>query len=591
MTSSAPFYHDDYYSINTGAHRKGGLELDAPSLTHHLGLWHPPLSDRSVGVQRSVASHGRLVDTYVATHYAAMRKLSEFEQNFEFRVGGTDVICLFGDAYYAADLPELKSFPITAQPAHFVLKDAIESETRILFMKARWEGLRIIVRCEFHSEYFTITRAITVVDIDAIPTKLAGLKAALERLTEVDDATARTMTLDDCNAFLYRRVWALIDDELFGRTDTFQSEQPSNGSRVFADFRGLVLCGDDTREKGGLSLASIEAVPNAKQPFPQAWPVTALLPSLWQFLTVEKGLDLKRREFTASFMLRQRAVYVTALGPQPPAAHAFDCAPLNYLLVARPISDWQLGTLVDRLHFMGTVRLAALMELPALRRAGANLRAMEHEAEGARDALEAKWIQKALRHYRRAQDLVAHTDKRKRPIFWEGLQFRVERSRYYVQRFNDFGRFLEMTPIEGFQQYDHFVRARLGFNYDYIDRLGYRQDRAVRSIAGIWQSISLEENAQTSRTIEKLQTKAEIALLAVIVPHYIMEIIHAFGEAANQRTLLRWYTAILAVGVVLAGASLYAYLSGLYRRRDFNRLRDLAQKYLSLLAVSIGWSS
>lgn len=588
-TSSAYNYHDDYYSINTGAHRKGGLELDMPALTQHLGLWHPRHAGAS-GAQRSVIRHGRLVDAYVAAHYAALRELDDFEHNFCFRVGNADVICLFGGAYSAANPLDLEPFDIEAKPEHFALKDAVDSETRILFMKAQWYGLRIVVRCEFHSEYFTITRIVCVTDITAMPPGIGDLEAALSRLARAEMPPKRTMTVDACHAYLYRGFWDRLDRKLFncaallrkgaGATDT---------GRVFADFRGVVMRGDDTGEHGGLSLESHRAEPVGK-PYPDEWPVKSLLPAIWPFLTVEKGLDLKRREFTASFMLRKRAVYITALGPQPPAEMGFTCAPLSYLLIARPMSDWQLGTLVDRLHYMGSVRLAALMELPALRRAGANLRETEHEAESAREALDAKWTQKALRHYRRAQDLVAHTDKRKQPIFWEGLQFRVERSRYYIQRFDDFSRFLETSPIEGFQQYDHFVRARLGFNYDYIDRLGRRQDRAVRSIAGIWQSISLDENAQISRAIEKLQTKAEIALLAVIVPHYAIDIIHAFRDEAqnNHQTTFKWYAAILVVGIVLALASLAAYLLDIFKQRDYDRLFTILAKYAILSIVSLG---
>ena len=594
MTSSAYDYHADYYAINTGAHRKGGLELDTPTLTHHLGLWFPR-NHKLLGAKRSVEVHGQLVDAYVAAHYEAMRGLAGFERNFEFDVDGIDVICLFGGAYVAENATALQPFEISSQPRHFALKDAVASDNRILFMKARLRGLVVIVRCEFHSEYFALTRTVTVADLGDMPPDVGELAAALTTLVDTA-AEDRPMTVERCHAYLYRDIWERLDTCLFACADLFGASAAADRCRIFADFRGLVLTGHDG-PTGGLSLDDFRLVPDAGQPFDAHWPRRTLLPSLWRFLTVEKGLDLKRREFTASFMLRQRAVYVTALGPQPPAVDPFACAPLNYLLVARPISDWQLGTLVDRLHFMGTVRLAALMELEALRIAGANLRAMEHEAEDARAALEADAIDAALRHYQRAQDLISHTDADRRPIFWEGLQFRVERSRYYVKRFEDFVPFLAMSAIEGFQQYDHFVKARLGGNYDYIHRLGQRQERAVRSVAGLWQAISLKEgatlgrqSAQIARTIEKLQTKAEIALLAVIVPHYAMDIIHAFQDEAEHghHTIVRWYAAILIVGIVLALTSLIAYLLDIARRRAFRRLFEIVLKYVALSIVSIG---
>jgi len=317
-------------------------------------------------------------------------------------------------------------------------------------------------------------------------------------------------------------------------------------------------------------------------------------------------------------MLKKRAVYITALGPQPPADNGFRCAPLHYFLVARPTSDWQLGALVDRLHYMGTVRLAALMELPALRKAGANLRDMEHEAENARKALDANDTETASYHYRRAMDFIAHTDENKQPIFWAGLQFRVERSRYYVRRFMDFVPFLDIDPIDGYQRYDFFVKGRLGGVYDYIDRLGGRQERAVRSAASLWQSISLlettetnrqiskaneqsaeanrqsaaanKQNSQISRTIEKLQTKAEIALLAVIVPHYVIEIVKRLQDESDKsdRTMLRVFVAIIAVGALLACTSLVKYLRDRYRQNGWEAVSDVLQKYF-VLAVASGF--
>ena len=126
MTTSTSYtYHDDYYSINTGAHRKGGLELDVPALTHHLALWHPR-QPTSSGAERSVTRYGRLVDAYVAAHYAALRALANFECNFEFDVDDTDVVCLFGGAYRAASPHDLEPFEIEAKAEHFILKDAMK---------------------------------------------------------------------------------------------------------------------------------------------------------------------------------------------------------------------------------------------------------------------------------------------------------------------------------------------------------------------------------------------------------------------------------------------------------------------------------
>ena len=183
--ASPYFYHDDYYSINTGAHRKGGVELSTPTLTHHLGLWYPPHQKTSVA-KRSNEKFGPLVDGHVAELYAQLRAKTGFEQNMEFDVGGTRIVCLFGGAYYAQHLPELVPFTITIDPAHFALKDAVDSDNRILFMKAYWHGLTVIVRCEFHSEYFTVTRFVTVTNLKDLQGGFAALVPSLECLGSLE---------------------------------------------------------------------------------------------------------------------------------------------------------------------------------------------------------------------------------------------------------------------------------------------------------------------------------------------------------------------------------------------------------------------
>ncbi|MCX8254646.1 protein of unknown function [Beijerinckiaceae bacterium RH AL1] len=605
-------YHDEYHSINTGVHRKGGVKVITPTLTHHLGLWYPP--DRSQVSRLSVTRFGPRVDAYVSAHFTAMRACDDFESNFTFTVGDEEVIGLFGDAYKVRPDGSLEAVEARSALDHFGLRDAIESDNRILFMKASWHGLVVIVRCEFRSEYATITRFVTLADPTVLHPSIACFRHAAEVLLNLGQGVACSdAEIGESHKALYTSIWETLDRELFRCVDTFRPRGEGDRCQVFADFRGIVAAGCDDRATGTITLSS--AVAN-DTPFEDDWPRTRLIPRLWPFLTVREGLDLGHREFTASFMLDRRAVYITALGPQPVARSSPQCAPLQYMLVARPVSDWQLGALVDRLHFMGTVRLAALMELKPLREAGANLRDMEHEAETARRTLDDDDTTTALNHYRRAMDLIAHKGKDGTPIFRNGLQFRVERSRYYVKRFEESVAFLGIDTIEGYQPYHHFVRARLGGVYDYIDRLGNRQERAVRSTESIFQLIllleaaeanrqsaianersaeasaqSAEANRQNSmiwRTIEKLQTKAEIALLAIILPHYVIGIINDLDERlkGKQMTIFREDLSILMVGGIFASLSLFVYV--LEREKfDRERLKRFALKYIVATLLSL----
>jgi Protein of unknown function (DUF3422) len=551
--------------------------------------------------------------------FSTARCVDNFENNFLFTHNDNNVVCFFGNTYHADgdDIEVYKS-----EPFHFALEDARESDNKILSMRASWGGLSIVVRCEFHSEYFTATRFVTVSDLSRIPNELFEAKSGLEHLSRLVPASLNSeeKETEQAHIHLYLRFWELLGEKLFHWNDLFERVAETRRLRIFADFRGLVMpAAEGTEESPPLALTmKRDEIP---QKFTDTYAIKQLLPSIWPFLKIKNGLDLKRREFTASFMLDRRAVYITALGPQPPADDQFDCAPLQYFLVARPTSDWQLGALVDRLHFMGTVRLAALMELSSLRKAGANLRDMEKEVDAARRSLEEDDLDAALSHHQSALKLLAHTDNNG-PIFWAGLQFRVERSRYYVQRFKDFVEFLGIDAIEGYQRYDYFVKGRLGGVYDYIDRLGRRQERAFRSTESIYQLISLKANAAinqkiveltrlstvanvqsaeanhqnavanrqnsiTSMTIEKLQTKAEIALLAVIVPHYAIEIMKELGEMQKTHPLVfRLGLGACTVGATLSVTSLYTFLSRKLDRGESEEVFHIVRKYFAFFIVA-----
>src|SRR5207237_9236604 len=63
-----------------------------------------------------------------------------------------------------------------------------------------------------------------------------------------------------------------------------------------------------------------------------------------------------------------------------------------------------------------------------------------------------------------------------------GLSYRIERSRYYVTQFDNNVKLLRIKRLEGDQPYDQFIRRRLGSEFDLIDRLGSRYERATRNV-------------------------------------------------------------------------------------------------------------
>jgi hypothetical protein len=120
-----------------------------------------------------------------------------------------------------------------------------------------------------------------------------------------------------------------------------------------------------------------------------------------------------------------------------------------------------------------------------------------------------------------------------------GLSYRIERSRYYVKLFDDNVKLLRVRRVEGDQPYDQFIRRRLGSQFDFIDRLGIRYERATRAVETIDQSylaivqgrlgvIQAEIDDDTNKIqidIQRIQEWGEFALLAALVPYYVVHLL------------------------------------------------------------------
>jgi hypothetical protein len=80
---------------------------------------------------------------------------------------------------------------------------------------------------------------------------------------------------------------------------------------------------------------------------------------------------------------------------------------------------------------------------------------------------------------------------------------------------------LDIKQLDGAQPYDQFVKRRLGAEYQYIDRLGRRYERATQNLQLITQSF-------TGLELYKMQVGAEIALFAFLIPYYFSAILASF---------------------------------------------------------------
>jgi len=321
--------------------------------------------------------------------------------------------------------------------------------------------------------------------------------------------------------------------------------------RVFVDFRGLIV---GTPESPGWNVfqqpfyrsASSDDLPHHRTKNGTEW-WNNKFQSFWPFVVAEKRVDFLKYEFTASRMLGGRALYVTALGAQPsPYLKDGKRFPLLYFMYVDAKSTWQIGRLVDRIHHLGTVRVAAIMGLDTLHAAGVTLREIEGEIDKASTVVPAKapeTTEALFASITRIQNLISSVDME----FDSGLEYRIERSRYYVKQFRDGIAPLRIRRLEGFQPYNVFVERRLASVFYFIDMLGVRRDQVLKDQSILYQSyfaknandiardigIRNQEIATRNQEIATLQTFGEFLLFLVPIPYYAgMVLTHLlFGES------------------------------------------------------------
>jgi hypothetical protein len=377
----------------------------------------------------------------------------------------------------------------------------------------------------------------------------------------------------DAHDYLYHEFWSNFERE-FLLTQSMQRsgiQRSSRYGRVFADFHGLVV-NEPTKEKKAEEVFERPFEPNTEpsqvEPYRDipTWS-SEKIKQFWPFLTCSQRIDLKNFEFTASSLLRGRAVYVSALGAQPPEP-AGSHEPVLYFVACRTRRKWQIARLLDTLHQLGTVRLAAIVELDRLHKSGGWLRDIERLIEATRKSIEKNSQAIGARDEKKREEATARVirivaanvssmEGKLATIFRIGdesylgkqsLAYRLERAAYYIQQFTTGVRRLEPERIEGYQPYDQFVLRRLGSAFAYVQMLNQRHQRITQEIRFFVQYLAAQSAViqairtnRTNQTIERAQVIGEIVLFGALLPYYVG---HVLGDTIIDfpvtHAILRW---------------------------------------------------
>jgi hypothetical protein len=549
----------DFYQMNAGAHRRHATSFTAPALTWYRAFWidvptsqdfpDSTITDLEGGRKKARIALKDKIDEFVVAFHRFILTTEYISETPICRIhpslGGK--IILFNRVIDSINFIPISDDNLTERET-----DVLYSDNRVVVMEFNWEDIAATVRIEIYTEYFSIT---TIAELHPVSDTMPEFRELIDYLQSVgkrpslvDIARADSLRKSLFFEFWDHRLGLMADDMALGEILT-----DSVFRNLFADFRGLVISNKTFKLQDAPKFGQSEELAWGKQ---------------IDFKLLPLFTEIKQHECTASYMLDGRALYMTTLGPQMPEAQDWNLLPMQYIFYIQEfdhqagnetiVSKWQLGRLVDGVHLLDTVRLAALKYLPQLLEASTSLSGLDAYVKKVRSDLTHRTTASNLRQ---THQYFANITT----IFGEmtrtdtGLLDRIERSRYYVEQFNANVGVLRIKRLEGYQRYDEFVRHRLGPVFDFINRLGIRYESAVGTLS-LLDFYSSTRTQQIGEDIRTIQAYGEVVLFGALVPYYLTSL----AEHVIQPDWMKFCA--IAIFVVFLGVAAWRY--SVFKERD-----------------------
>jgi hypothetical protein len=327
-------------------------------------------------------------------------------------------------------------------------------------------GYRLRIRADIYAELFTITYLIDEV----------GRHGA----SEVQRRFARLPRDPSATDWLFDQVW---ESEEFPPNRlihawTRQRDDPASSRKIgelVADFRAIILF---PREEWNLGDPSLEfgriAISDETQIAPE---ILAFASEHQALIRHVAGSHHEGGEPILCGMAGGQALYVAELGQWGVKTQAIN--PIRLLMIYAGHSHAQMGRLLRRLHVLGELRHAAVLDWDLssigstkdLRTASFKLRELSDRVDSATLDSSTTEVSKILRDFAQISMGVEG-----------GLSYRIERSRSYANSFLDTLPHLRITRIAGWQPYDDFINRYIGLLFGRIHRIGLQYDELGRRI-------------------------------------------------------------------------------------------------------------
>jgi hypothetical protein len=581
-----------YEDITEGAHRKAASILGTPSLVRHLGFWNTEGDDQEARIEK-YKKYFELIKIYIESNESDNIKLE-------------------------------RDYTVFRKPD-------VESNAASL-IRFWWFGIFLCIRIEFFSEYVTITSiADFSVDGSKLPYASAQETSDIDQISEYIQDLKSSFNKEFCSTKpeavvegLIVKFWNIFEDKILNAVVNNVPILEDVFGEMFVDIRGIVtgseyINADDKGRQLIMRESSKRALPRLRNRSdmvhgmpPSQWARDSL-ERLWPFL--EFGTHPREHEFTASRFLDGRTLFISALGSKPEdlCPEGMDWSPIRFHLHTYTDDEWQIGRLIDRMLTMGTLRLAATMEIEGLKKAGVEVErltakidetatAIETALKDAGNFIESESTDAQKKQFdeqrSRIDDLMKEVGDFRNNMNSHvsgNVYHRLERSNYYFERFNKESTALRARRLEGFQLYQEIVNRRLSGVFGYINLLQARVDEVyaemsslnrqyssykITQVTSIIGTLVSSMNKQESQ-IENIQDFGEFALIGFLIPYYLgSSIVHAFPYFKHDpNESLIWQIALIA-GAVFT----------LYKRWDMDRSNSKFRfKIFSLNFVMVIW--
>lgn len=407
---------------------------------------------------------------------------------------------------------------------------------------------RLRVRVDVHTELFSFTHI-----FDEIGWRAKGRMAAeIDRLLDSSNPDAQFAAKE----WLFNRIWEPGELPCSGHIVAWRRRPGSRSSAdrllgtLITDFRGVIVC-PSAGWKIDVPMLQEESVRHGER----RERFRRLDEALTKFAQVNEALirhiadskpeaeTTEKGEAVVCGMLQGKALYAAALGEWSEDAERIQ--PIRHLLVYAGASYSQLGRLLRRMHILGELRHAALIDYDPDSGDEQTGEIAPDEKKGMRDASRAIAILSRDLTAQTREITVSDSPIEKLQGFVSdlagisqmvngGLTYRVEQSRYYAREFKDTIKHLRVTRVGDWQAYDDFVERYIMHLFARIDRIGNRYealgrrldrllffaqakllDSYTKSVDGTVQQIGEATNAMLRASEQQAKTLGTIDLSSV----------------------------------------------------------------------------